>query len=346
MIFCEDFLDLKIAIIGVGVAGSYLLARLSGEHQVVGFERFDKSKYFPVCAWATSRNEMSKLCKNVGLNFEDYVLHVGRELIVDLGKELYPMKLRGLCTFDKLRFVNDLIGSSPVKFGVNVLSPPDGYDLIIDATGFNRSLLPKTDNQYYIHTIQYRVKFREPPFDDFYIKPFRDLCGYLWYFPLGDNVYHVGAGDYFRRHVDVVKKFVEKNRGEILMKAGKPVRITPPEYCKPIRSGRIVGVGESIGTVYPALGEGIIPSIQSAEILFQNIENLDRYEEKVVEKFKPYTTVFKFIKKRLEKKNLSIIDWLLLIKIYLHMRFREERYGVEARVKNFLKVISLMKKLS
>lgn len=345
MIFCEDFLDLKIAIVGVGVAGSYLLARLSGEHEIIGFERFDRSKYFPVCAWGTCRNEMNKLCKNVGLNFEDYILHVGRELMVDLGGELYPMKLKGLCTFDKLRFVKDLIENSNVKFGVNILSPPNGYDLIIDATGFNRSLLPKTDIEYCIYTLEYRVKFRDPPFDDFYIKPFRDLSGYLWYFPLGDNVYHVGAGDYLRRHVEVVKKFVEKNRGEVLMKIGKPVRITPPEYCKPIHTGRIVGVGESIGTVYPALGEGIIPSIQSAEILYQNLGNLDKYEEKVMEKFKPFTTVFKFIKRRLDKKSLSMFDWLLLTRIYLHMRFREERYGIEARVKNFLKVVSIIKKL-
>ncbi|MEN2974546.1 MAG: NAD(P)/FAD-dependent oxidoreductase [Candidatus Caldarchaeales archaeon] len=329
---------MKIAVVGAGVAGSYILARLSGEYLVEGFEKQERSRYFPICAWGTSINTMRDLCRKVGLNFDDYVLYVGKELYLDLGREIYPIKLRGLCTFDKLRFEEDLIKGSRVKFGVDVRSPPSGYDIVIDASGFNRSLLPKIGRDYFIPTIEYRVKFREPPYDDFYIKPLDGRKGYLWYFPLGDSLYHVGSGDYDRRHVEAAKKFVEENRGEVLMKIGRPVRINPPEYCQPFYVGNIVGVGESIGTVYPLQGEGIIPSIYSAEALVENLEDFENYRKTILKIFKPYSTVFEFIKKALKGKLDLKRDWILLFKIYLHMRFREERYGIQSRVKDFIKL--------
>lgn len=334
------FLVLRIAIVGVGVAGSYLLSRLRDEHVVEGFEMVDPYRYYPVCAWGASRKIMKNFAANVGLNFDDYVLHTGKEMIVNLGGELYTIKLKGLCTFDKKKFEEDLIKDCNVKFGVRVSSIPAGYDLIVDSTGFNRSLLPKIRKEYYIPTIEYRVRFRDPPFDDFYIKPFRELSGYLWCFPLGDGIYHVGAGDYFKRHCRAVEEFVKKFDGEILMRVGRPIRITPPFYCQPLHSGKVVGVGESIGTVYPMLGEGIIPSLYSAEALIENLEDHERYKRKILKIFEPYNIVFKFIQKALTCKLDLKRDWALLFKIYLHMRFREERYGIQARLRDFYKVLS------
>ena len=44
---------MKIAVMGMGVAGSYLVSRLKNDHEVVGFERMDvlifqqdRSKFF------------------------------------------------------------------------------------------------------------------------------------------------------------------------------------------------------------------------------------------------------------------------------------------------------------
>jgi flavin-dependent dehydrogenase len=331
---------LKIAVVGVGVAGSYLLSRLRDEHNIEGFEMFDRSRYFPICAWGTSMNVMKDFAKKAGLNFEEYILHTGREMIVDLGRELHYIRLRGLCTFDKKKFEEDLIKDCKVRFGMRVSSVLDGYDLIIDSTGFNRSLLPKVRNDYFIPTVEYRVKFNNPPFDDFYIKPFRELSGYLWYFPLGGNMYNVGAGDYFKRHCRVLDEFVKKYEGEILMKIGRPVRITPPLYCQPFYFGNIVGVGESIGTVYPMLGEGIIPSLYSAETLVKNLDSFERYRKAILKMFKPYVTVFEFIRRGLTSGLNLKRDWILLFKIYLHMRFREDRYGIQARIRDFSKVIN------
>jgi len=332
-------LTLKIAIIGMGIAGRYLAARIADRHEVVGFEAQQSDDFYPICAWGTSINEMRGLSKRVGLNFDDYVFHVGREILVDLDREILSIKAKGLCTFDKLRFEKDLSKNTEIKFGSKILSPPNGYDIIVDATGVARSLLPKPMRQYFIPTMQYRVKCKDPPFDDFYIKPFDGLSGYLWYFPLGEHEFHIGAGDYHGRHVNFLNSFIRKCRGEILRMDAKPVRIAPPHFCRPIRQGKIVGIGEAIGTVYPMLGEGIIPSIWSAEILANKLEDLNEYERSILKMFKPFMMIFAFIEKLLKGSFLVKRDWHLIFKIYLHMKFKEERYGVECHLKDFLKVL-------
>ena len=77
---------MKIAIVGIGVAGAYLMNRLSQDHDnsVVGFERMSESQHDAVCAWATCKNVMLDLAKNCGLNFDDYVMHSGKSMKVDL----------------------------------------------------------------------------------------------------------------------------------------------------------------------------------------------------------------------------------------------------------------------
>jgi len=64
---------MKIAVVGIGVAGAYLMNRLSDAHDisVTGFERMPETDHDAVCAWATSKNIMSGLAKKCGLNFED-----------------------------------------------------------------------------------------------------------------------------------------------------------------------------------------------------------------------------------------------------------------------------------
>ena len=62
---------MKIAVVGIGVAGAFLMNRLSDDHDntVVGFERMAKTQHDAVCAWATSENVMSDLVRSCGLDF-------------------------------------------------------------------------------------------------------------------------------------------------------------------------------------------------------------------------------------------------------------------------------------
>ncbi len=326
---------------GMGVAGSYLTARLRDEHKVVGFERLPKDKFDAVCAWGTSTTGIESFTKKVGLKFDDYILHKGREMRVDLfGRSLY-IKLCGLCSFDKLRLIQDIVEGSDVYYGR--LIPRnytlEGYELIVDATGLSRPLLPKVKRDVFIPCLQYKVKYREKPFDDFYIKPFPGLTGYLWYFPLGDGYAHVGAGDFRKRHVAELSTFIRRYPCELVKKTGRAVRITPPSLCRPFSVGKVVGVGESIGTVYPMLGEGIIPSLQCAELLIGNLNDLPSYEKAVLRKFSVYNKVFSFIYSKINNTFNLTSQLKNILLIFLHMKFNEARYGLQIRLKDVLKVV-------
>jgi len=44
---------MKIAVMGMGVAGSYLVSRLINDNDEVGFERMDEVKHDSICAWGS-----------------------------------------------------------------------------------------------------------------------------------------------------------------------------------------------------------------------------------------------------------------------------------------------------
>ena len=58
---------MKVAVVGIGVAGAYLMNQLSNLHDihVVGFERMEEKNHDAVCAWATCRKYNERLCKKV-----------------------------------------------------------------------------------------------------------------------------------------------------------------------------------------------------------------------------------------------------------------------------------------
>ncbi len=332
---------MKIAIVGLGVAGSYLASRLSEENEVVVFDRLPKDGFDAVCAWGTAKGGIDKFAKDCGINFEDYIIHTGREMQVNVNGDIVRIGLKGLCCFDKKRFISDLAKGQDVRFGQYITKEnlATNYDLVIDATGLIRPLLPKIKDDLLIPCVQYRVKYKEPPFDDFYVKTFPSLSGYFWYFPLGDGTYHIGAGDYNHRHNEEIDSFLKRYLGEIVKKNGRPVRITPPSLCQPIYDGKIVGVGESIGTVYPMLGEGIIPSLQCAELLAENLQDLPRYREEVLKQFKVYDLVYRFIKSKIDGTFFLPLHTRSLWAIYRYMKTREDRFGMEIRMWKIIKIV-------
>lgn len=327
----------------MGVAGSYLTSRLRDFHNVVGFDRLPEDKFDAVCAWGTSKHGISQFAKDCGLNFEDFVLFDGKEMLVDLGDGKDPMgiKLKGLCTFDKRAFIIAMAKGTETVFGKTIgqNSLNGDFDMVVDATGLLRPLLPKIKQDIMIPCVQYKVKMPERPYDDFFIKPLSGLSGYFWYFPLENGCAHIGAGDYHKTHNEELNRFIKDNKCEVLKKVGRPVRITPPSQCEPFYEGKVVGVGESIGSVYPLLGEGIIPSLQCADLLIENLEDLPNYRLEVLRKFKIYEHVFRFIKAKIQG-NFTLRSQLPgLISMFLHMKSQEKRYGMSIRLTDMLKVV-------
>src|ERR671932_763874 len=120
---------MKIAVVGVGVAGAYLMNKLSDDHdnRVVGFERMPEAQHDAVCAWATCENVMSSLVKNCGIHFDDYVLHKGKYMKVDVNikggnnrgrnANTVDISLKGMVAYDKLKLIRDMIKGTKIEFG-------------------------------------------------------------------------------------------------------------------------------------------------------------------------------------------------------------------------------------
>ena len=60
---------MKIAVVGIGVAGSYLLSRLKKDHEVIGYERMTQENHDSICAWGTIKSSMSELCSKSDIDF-------------------------------------------------------------------------------------------------------------------------------------------------------------------------------------------------------------------------------------------------------------------------------------
>jgi flavin-dependent dehydrogenase len=325
---------MRIAVVGLGVAGSYLMRRLSQQHEVVGFERQPREAFKAICAWGTSRHEMRKIFERVDFDFDEYLLHEGRSLILDNGRQTSSVPLKGLCTYEKARLQLDLTKGLKAFYG----SVPDlgtlvrDFDLVVDATGVTRALLPRPVSDHIVPCFEYKVRYDGAmPFDDFYIRIFRNCSGYLWYFPLRGGDVFVGAGDTSNNHVKGVNSFLESKGGRAVERYGRAIRIAPPEYMKPFRVGKVVGVGESIGTVFPFVGEGILPSLECAEMLVECLDDLDEYERRVTEYFKPYTDIYRMVRLKQDGELSLVKHFPLIMKAYRYMKDREEYFGLEIR---------------
>jgi len=333
---------MKIAVCGIGVAGSYLISRIKDSHEVVGFERMSEEKHDSICAWGASKPKMIEFCKKSGIDFDDYVIHDGKNLHIEMdNNEKFDIGLHGLCTYDKIQLIKDFVKGCNVNFGTapKLEDLEKEFDLIVDCTGFHRVYLPRLEEDFFLPTYEYKVQYDDKvPFDDFVVRPFPKMTGYFWYFPLGKNIAHIGAGDYKKNHVKATDEFLAKHGGKVLKTVGRPIRLATPDMCKPFYKGKVVGVGESIGTVYPLLGEGIIPSMECVDIFIKNLGDNEAYEKEVLEHFKVYSKVFKFIRNKM-KNQFSIIKQLPdLLSIFRYMKKNEARFGMEVHMKDLMRV--------
>lgn len=107
------------------------------------------------------------------------------------------------------------------------------------------------------------------------------MPAYGWIFPLSGGEFNIGCGvfnghnlkrkfnlrDYFKRFVGTfpLAKEIFDKATETTSLAGMPLRCGFMGTKKP-RTGRVLSVGEAIGTTFPFSGEGIGKAMESAEI--------------------------------------------------------------------------------
>ena len=304
---------MKIAIAGAGVAGSYLGFMLQKKgHDVTIFESSKKQNHWAVCAWGASRNILEKFSKDVGLNFNEYIFHVGKKLRMELpnNKEEY-LELIGLVTYNKQKWEHDLLKNLKVNYEFKCTNSFrfNDYDYVLDCTGLHRSLLPKSTTDFIIPAYEYLIENPDIMTTDneFYVIGYKGARGYFWYFPIDKGRAFVGAGDIDRKYYGIKEFFHNHPSAKIIKKIGRPIRLAPPKCMEPFFNNNIIGVGESIGCVFPMLGEGIIPSLLCCEIfltVFDKSKNFDfkLYRKLVLKKFNYYEDVYRIVRLKMEGK--------------------------------------------
>ena len=154
---------LKIAVMGMGVAGSYLIARLkNSEHEVVGYERMPEDRHDSICAWGTIKPVLQEFCKKVDRDFNDFLIHDGKNMHVKMNNDVkFDIGLHGLCTYDKLALIKDFIKDSKIIYGESpsLEELESQYDMIVDCTGFHRVYLPKLEEDFFLPTYEYKVEY-------------------------------------------------------------------------------------------------------------------------------------------------------------------------------------------
>jgi len=298
---------LKILVCGAGWCGSLLSNKLTEYGDVEVYER--NRKPTAICGCGIPTSFFVQLAKSYGLNPEDYILWKAHEIMLSQGKKVRHIPIDNLCTFDKQKFMEDLINQSSATFhfGKKLPESTKNYDLIIDASG-KRALLGKLPTDMIIPCFQVKASFNKLPYPDFYAD-FSDITStsYLWMFPLSDREANVGCGAPKGRYAyNRVMEFIKEHDGEIIQRQAKPVRIAPPHESLPFYRDNIIGVGESIGAI-TGFGEGNAFSAITVELLLENLEDTHAYSKAVLDELNWLKTDHAFIQSMIHQRKTRMI---------------------------------------
>lgn len=343
---------MNFAIAGAGVAGSYLGNMLQKRgHDVEIFEASKKDHHWPVCAWGASRHMLERFSKQAGLDFSNYIFHVGQQLKIELpNNNEESLELKGLVTYNKLGWETDLLKNVKVTYGVKVTREVfafDKYDYIVDCTGLHRSLLPKSGQDFLIPAYEYLLENVRGA-DDFYVIGYKGAKGYFWYFPLGDGRGYMGAGDIEKKYHGIETFFKQHPEAKVVKKIGRPIRLAPPKRMEPFFDGNIIGVGESIGCVFPMLGEGIIPSLLCCNIFLDVLDrskgkfDFKQYRKKVLDTFDYYDDVYKIVRLKMDGKLRTVRHIHLMMSMYRNMKKEEKRFGFEISLEKMTRLVNAL----
>lgn len=316
-----------IHISGLGVAGSYLLRRM----KLDGFDvsAFDpkRSNYYLPCGYATNENLLSTYLKKVGMEAGEYVITRSRTVSFS-GNNFRGISFdaKGMCTIDKKRLEDDLVSDIDGPNTTSEVSP----EIRVDATGISRALLGRAENDYTMYAKEYLTG--KSVHKDFYFYFFEKGHGYFWEFPMGEK-YHVGAGS---DDLGMIDSRLSSYQAEII--TGRKIRLTP--LFDNIATGNVIGIGEAIGTVSPISGEGIIPSIRSAELLFQSMKKYsdlekikDAYIYSIRKEFGYYAKLRGIVKKIQEGGKLGLSD----LGAALSAKRDLENFGIDFRISRVIR---------
>jgi flavin-dependent dehydrogenase len=302
-------MTLKIAIVGAGVAGSALhrLLTLGKAKPGIRVDLYSTQENQPCgihpCAWMTHTPDLCTVMDRLHLDGGRYILRQFTRMDFDG----FPIRC-DLATIHKPRLLRDLRGKAAIRYDPVEM---DSYDVVADCTGAARALLPPAQDDLVTPTLQYRVR-RESPFSANLVPSIRFVkIGYAWSFPLDCNHLHVGVGSLAEPLVPALTRSgLLGQKDSVICQCRSSVRVGTPHHMHPLRWKNVWGVGESIGTVSPLVGDGIVPSMQCAAIFADHLqqETLDQYPEHVLNEYSWMAS------------ERSVIDRMILHEGRLHLR--------------------------
>jgi len=187
--------------------------------------------------------------------------------------------------------------------------------------------------------------------NEFYVIGYKGARGYFWYFPINNGMGFVGAGDIDKNYFGIKEFFNKYPQAKIVKKIGRPIRLSPPYLMEPFYDNNTIGVGESIGTVFPMLGEGIIPSLICCEIFLSVLEegksnndkfNKEEYRKRVLKRFQYYYDVYKIIRLKMDGKLSTVKHFNLLFSMYKNMKKEEKRFGFEINFEKMRRLVNAL----
>ncbi|MHB1440249.1 MAG: geranylgeranyl reductase family protein [Cuniculiplasma sp.] len=253
-------------IAGAGIAGSFLYNRLTNSGFDVEIYDPKVENFYIPCGFATNKNLIIPYLKMVGIDF-DQVCEIEDGPMTISGNKFEPLEVKnlGLSTIHKMRLEKLMVGDNVIR---KRCQHHNGSGFI-DATGISRALLPKPAEDRTMYAMEKICPISQ--YKGFYFYFFPRGRGYFWSFPL-KGTYHVGAGGI---NLEEVKSYLNPYKETKLV--SRKIRMKP--IMENIFTKNCIGVGESIGYISPLLGEGIIPALESAEVLFQCIKSQDSLDE-------------------------------------------------------------------
>jgi len=290
---------MNIAIAGAGIAGGYLAELL--EKKGISPDIYDGMDHgtrcrYRSCGWGAPKG-IEKYLAEVSLDFNDYILESMSSMNFDGLVAKSP-----LCTLNKPRLIRDLTQGARLKRQNLGQAEAEDYDVVVDATGISRAFLPPCRSDLTLPTLQQRVVVKSLGSECLGAGVYGNQIpglGYLWVFPLGNNHFHIGIGGIGLARPDaLLDRFYQDMSGRFsfttLCSCHGSLRVASPFYSTPFYFKRtrkdgstqvIVGIGESIGTVAPFTGEGIIHSLECARIFADSWPDYKAYTKSVLARF-------------------------------------------------------------
>ncbi|MBS7638140.1 hypothetical protein KEJ49_04540 [Candidatus Bathyarchaeota archaeon] len=283
-------------ICGAGVSGSYL-ARLLVE----GGFRVEVYDGNPLrghrCAYISFSSLLKPILRRIGLELDDFILCHIRSLHLN-GVEL---EVRNMISIDKPRMIEEIYpGDGVIKKNLRI--PEELFrrggegTLTVNASsrilGAQRRILPR----------QFRARASGLEAGEAYLSVKPGYGGYSWAFPLDEEGrrFHIGAGCVNADPQPLIDRLMRSNGirvEETICSCGRAISVADlsrnPEIM--IHRGMVASIGEAAGAVFPMTGEGIIPSLETANWLYESLDRGDypqSFEAKVQGMLMEYRDAF------------------------------------------------------